>query len=156
MIPERPADVSFVVPGPPVPKGSMRGMVSKSTGRVIMLPSGGAKETRWMAVAKVLARQAAAGVLDLDEAGDRVLLDGPIAVFVSFLVPRPKTVTRSLPITRGLDCDKGLRAVLDALTGSVITDDAQVIEIETRKRYAMDQPSTSVQVWALTEQEARQ
>lgn len=60
----------------------------------------------------------------------------PVAVDLTFSVARGKTVTRDLPTTRP-DLDKLVRAVLDALTAAkVLADDAQVVEVGARKRYA--------------------
>lgn len=60
----------------------------------------------------------------------------PVAVDLTFSVARGKTVTRELPTTRP-DLDKLVRAVLDALTAAkVLHDDAQVVEVGARKRYA--------------------
>lgn len=66
---------------------------------------------------------------------------GPVAVEVTFYLPPPKKIPAErggYPINRGSgDCDKYLRALLDALTdGRVYDDDAQVIDTTARKRYA--------------------
>lgn len=72
-----------------------------------------------------------------------VLLDGPLALYVRFVIPRPKGHygVRGLrpsapahPTTRP-DITKLLRAVEDALTGIVWRDDAQVVEQRASKVY---------------------
>jgi Holliday junction resolvase RusA-like endonuclease len=73
----------------------------------------------------------------------RPLLDGPLALAVTFVVPRPKShygarglrpSAPAYPTTRP-DVTKLLRAVEDALTGIVWRDDAQVVEQHAWKRY---------------------
>lgn len=59
----------------------------------------------------------------------------PVFLQVDFYLPRGKTVTRVLP-TVTPDLDKLVRAVGDALTGSVIHDDAQIVSIVVSKHYA--------------------
>jgi Holliday junction resolvase RusA-like endonuclease len=61
------------------------------------------------------------------------------------------------PVVRP-DADKLLRAVLDALTGRVWADDAQVVVATARKRYAayMDHPGVSIVVRPLGAQTARE
>jgi Holliday junction resolvase RusA-like endonuclease len=51
---------------------------------------------------------------------------GPLEVLVAFQV--------TTPATRPPDLDKLTRAVLDALTGIVWTDDAQVVAVAATKR----------------------
>lgn len=62
----------------------------------------------------------------------------PVHTVIEFVMPRPKaTPKRSTPpMIRQPDLDKMLRAVDDALTGVVWSDDAQVTATYTLKRYA--------------------
>jgi len=84
---------------------------------------------------------------------------GGVLVAIEFVVPRPKTVVRPLPIKRSAgDVDKLSRAVLDALTvvsakparpaspgrpgkraspgkPGVLTDDSVVVDLHASKRY---------------------
>ena len=63
---------------------------------------------------------------------------GPVAVKITFLLPRPKSTPRRVtwPAKRP-DLDKLARSVLDGLTmGGAWEDDAQVIELWCRKRFA--------------------
>lgn len=80
------------------------------------------------------------------------LFDGPVAVDVTFIRRRPKTVpehARKKGITQRQwdagatvalisfpDLDKLVRAAEDSMTGIVYHDDAQVVECHSRKRYA--------------------
>lgn len=63
----------------------------------------------------------------------------PVFLEVSFTLPRlasaPKTRPHPAASTKP-DLDKLIRAVMDALTGPVLHDDGQVIDIRARKRRA--------------------
>lgn len=75
---------------------------------------------------------------------------GPVGVQAVFYLPKGPTVRRWAPWARGADLDKLDRALLDALqTGGVLTDDAQVVDLWTSKRYAdHDHPAgVTIQVW---------
>jgi len=69
------------------------------------------------------------------------LLEGPVTVTLVFALPKPPSVPkrRTVPTTRP-DVDKLARAVLDALTGLVFHDDAQVVLLTAMKTYAADVP----------------
>lgn len=69
----------------------------------------------------------------------------PVQLFCRFYFVRPLShlkksggLTKSAPpaMTRNPDIDKLLRAVLDALTGVLYVDDAQVVQLAAVKRYA--------------------
>lgn len=66
-------------------------------------------------------------------------LTGPVAIEVTFTVPRPASVPlskRAWPITRSSgDLDKQVRLCLDALTGTLIADDSQVVYLTAAKTY---------------------
>ena len=62
------------------------------------------------------------------------VLTGPVEVLLHFELARPKSARRLLPSTKP-DLDKLARAVLDALTGVVFKDDAQVVDLRVTKRY---------------------
>jgi Holliday junction resolvase RusA-like endonuclease len=102
-----------------------------------------------------------------DKAGDAMRTgpyDGPVAIDGHFYFARPKghygtgrNATQlkpsapPYPTTRANgDSDKLARAVLDAVTGVVIRDDSQVVDLRIRKRYA-DGSAVRLQlkVWAL-------
>ena len=94
------------------------------------------------AIATWRAKVAAAGRKILTAAGHK--LEGPVAVDLTFRLPRPKTITpakRPLPHVKP-DIDKLARTVLDALTDSgVWGDDAQVVELGLSKAYADHAPA---------------
>jgi crossover junction endodeoxyribonuclease RusA len=63
---------------------------------------------------------------------------GAVAVGLEFVLPRPKSTPkrRTPPAIKRPDLDKVTRAVLDAITGVVLLDDAQVVDLRVSKRLA--------------------
>jgi crossover junction endodeoxyribonuclease RusA len=66
------------------------------------------------------------------------LFTGPVGIDILFVRRRPTSMPKKLtrPHTKFPDLDKLTRAVLDSMTGIVYQDDAQVVQIYCRKRYA--------------------
>lgn len=63
-----------------------------------------------------------------------VPLEHAVKVVLEFRFPQPKRGARGYPCTGGgLDVEKLVRAVHDAMTGIVWTDDSQVVELVARK-----------------------
>ena len=109
------------IPGTPIPQGSTKAFMPKG-GRFPVVTSDNPKTKPWRAdVAGHVRGAIGPGI---------VYPDGPVSVGCVFVMPRraaePKRVTP--PHTRKPDLDKLLRAVLDALSGLVFTDDSQVNE----------------------------
>lgn len=119
------------VPGIPQPQGSSRAFVR---GNRAVVTSANPALRGW--------REVVAVGVGLALPPDWVVLDGPVAVTVTFTLPRPKSLPRrrQFPATRP-DVDKLARAVLDALTGVVFRDDAQVVMLTAMKQYAVESPS---------------
>lgn len=127
--------LTFDVHGVPAPKGSLKHV---GNGRLVeQLKASGPWMTRVRAAALAAAHDT--GWVH-DGAGVRVE--------VEFVIPRPKTVRRALPVTRRADLDKLCRAVLDAITTvpprptkgkpgkpGLITDDSAVVDLVASKRY---------------------
>ena len=115
----------FFVPGVPQPKGSPSIMRHRGTGRPFVLenePSRAwASHVNLEAIRKVNQR----GAWDPS---------GGFSVFLAFQFLRPRTSKRPHPTVKP-DLDKLARNVLDALTGALWTDDAQVLQIVTVKFY---------------------
>ena len=118
------AAFSFRVRGEPKAKGSLR-PVPLSDGRTVLLS---AKNTQdWERLVRFQAQQ----------------WEGPplaecaLEMTMTFYLPRPASAPKRyiLPWKKP-DGDKLLRAVLDALTGIVYRDDAQVTDIHVRKRFS--------------------
>lgn len=81
-------------------------------------------------------------------------LDGPIAVEVDFVMPRPAATPkrRTPPATKKPDVDKLARAILDALTGVVWRDDSQIVDMHVTKRLAGldEQPGAHIRIGRTT------
>lgn len=69
-------------------------------------------------------------------------LDVPLRVSMVFHLPRPRSTPRRVvwPAKRP-DLDKLTRAVFDALTGLLFTDDSRICAVEARKVFAADRPA---------------
>lgn len=106
----------FFVEGTPTPQGSM----SVFNGRIVHQKP---KElTAW----RNAIGNACRGIMEP--------LSGPVEVDITFMLSKPRTVTRKQPHVRP-DVDKLARAVLDGLTGTAFHDDAQVVRLTARKIY---------------------
>jgi Holliday junction resolvase RusA-like endonuclease len=135
----------FSVAGIPRPQGSMRAFKVKGTERIVL--TGDNPHTRGWKTA----------VVEAAKAGRLVIWGGPVAVGITFRLPRPKGhvgargLLPSAPThpTGRPDVDKLCRAVLDALTeAGVVTDDAMVVRLAAKKVYGT--PGASVRVIAET------
>ncbi|WP_280201288.1 RusA family crossover junction endodeoxyribonuclease [Nocardia cyriacigeorgica] len=118
------------IPGTPAPQGS-----KKHVGRGILVESS-------QAVGPWRERVA----LAVHQQGWQPL-DGPVAVDLTFVMPRPKsTPKRWTPAAvKRPDIDKLARAILDAITGQAFADDSQVVELNLTKRLA--DPGCQPGVW---------
>lgn len=89
-------------------------------------------------------------------------LDGPVAIEVTFLMPRPGRLVwkkRPMPRLRHIikpDIDNLLKAVKDALKGILWRDDSQVAEVYMEKLYASgdEQPGVDVEILQIAEEVA--
>lgn len=119
--------VEFFVPGKPAPQGSKR-----HVGRGILVES--SKEVGpWRERIALAAHNA------MLETGLGHLIDKcALVVDLGFVMPRPASTPKRFtpPAIKRPDTDKLARAVLDALTHTVFTDDSAVIDLRARKRLA--------------------
>lgn len=127
--------VAFTVLGRPQPAGSKRAFQHPKTKRILIVDASKNAKPWKREVARVAAEH-------IDE-----LLDGPLAVDITFVLSRPKshygtgrnaeTLKDSAPAypTSPPDVDKLSRAILDACTTAVWHDDSQVVEKVARKVY---------------------
>lgn len=125
----------FFVPGVPRPQGSKDHV---GGGRLVE-SSKGLREWRWrVGLAANQARRGAA------------LHAGAVRATLVFVMPRPKGLHRDTPtppMVQPPDIDKLARGVLDALTGTLIVDDALVTSLgDTHKRYAEPAEPPGVQI----------
>jgi Holliday junction resolvase RusA-like endonuclease len=62
----------------------------------------------------------------------------PVSVVLDFYLERPASIPKKRTfIVVKPDLDKLVRSTLDALTGTVFLDDAQVVELNVRKHYGV-------------------
>jgi crossover junction endodeoxyribonuclease RusA len=119
------SSMSFTVPGKPAPQGSKR-----HVGHGILIES--SREVGpWRERVALAAHNA------MVQSGLPLITSG-VTVVLDFTLPRPKsTPKRSTPAAvKRPDLDKLTRAVLDAITGTVIADDSQVVNIVASKSLA--------------------
>ena len=121
----RGSTIAFFARGRPLSKGSYRAVPIKGTGKARLVPGNSRALKRWT---DEIVAAFTAGVLPLPS-------EDPVVIDITFLMPRPKRKPRPFMAVRP-DLDKLCRAVLDALTGVAYADDAQVVELSARKRYA--------------------
>lgn len=133
----------FYIPGLPQPQGSARAFVVAGKARIT---SDNPKVKSWRVDAKRVFQER----ITKPECG-------PVRVNAVFEFARPKghfgsgrnahLVRESAPKTHTVkpDVDKLARALLDAGTGTLWRDDAQVVSLTVGKRYA-EQPGTWVEV----------
>lgn len=119
--------VAFDVDGIAAGQGSMKALVSRTTGRAFVKHP--AKTLAWRKQIAQEARVAMRG---------RAAMTGPFAVSLTFTFRRPKSAKRRVHVEVKPDLDKLIRAVFDAVTGIVWWDDAQVVRCEAAKRYDDD------------------
>ena len=81
------------------------------------------------------------------------VIDGPVAVSLTFCLPRPASAPkRQRWPWRGPDLDKLARAVFDALTSAgVWADDSRCVELQARKVFALDRLGCDITVEVLPE-----
>lgn len=129
--------LSVWVSGTPAPQGSLKAFVR---GKRAIITSANKHTMPWRATVRQQL---------IDAGHGRELLDSPVRIVMEFYMPRPKGhygkkgLRMSAPPypTVKPDLDKLERAVLDALTGVVLWDDARVVEIHSKKRWAEWSPT---------------
>lgn len=134
------AEIRLAVPGHPIPKGSLKCV---GRGNRHQLVEDNARTKEWRALLVYWIRRAWPAHQHADPRQ-------PVGADVTFVVPRPaghygtgrnadrlKPSAPTHPSTHGTgDVDKLVRLVLDALQdAAVLVDDAQIVDVNTRKRY---------------------
>lgn len=116
--------ITVIVAGVPVGQGNMKAFVV--AGRAKVTHANGSKIAVWRrSIEDAIHRQL----------GEEIeLMQGPMRLSAAFRLPRPKSLPkrrRVWPINkRSGDLDHYLRALGDALTGVLLDDDAQIVEVE--------------------------
>lgn len=115
-------DLDTFIPGKPAPQGSKR-----HVGRGILVESSKAVGPWRTLVAWHVAQE-----------WRDAPLDGPIAVRLEFVMPRPSGTPKKVtpPAIKRPDVDKLQRAIFDAVTGVLWRDDSQVVDVCAIKRLA--------------------
>ncbi|MDY0037975.1 MAG: RusA family crossover junction endodeoxyribonuclease [Zoogloea oleivorans] len=147
------SNVSFFVPGIPVPKGSAKAFVNKRTGRAQVMQDNREKQKPWASAITLSAMQyGVQGTL------------APVKVDLVFAMPRLKShfgtgknatsIKPNAPLAHVSkpDLDKLIRCVLDALTGVAWHDDSQVFEVRASKFYS-SRPGVTVTLEAFQKEE---
>ena len=142
--------IDFIVPGVPAPQGSYRALVNQHTGKPIITTSKTSGFLRYRADLRAAATEA---MKVFAESTGVTILNGGVACYFVFVFPRPEghwlpaNSRRDVPVLRpgapesmlhAPDVDKLCRSVLDAFTGIVYRDDAQVISLGGVKTYDPD------------------
>jgi Holliday junction resolvase RusA-like endonuclease len=148
--------LTFFVSGTPIPKGSAKAFAFKQKGtgklRTIVTQTNNEKQKPWASSVSFAAEM----MMKLE---DRPLIGGPIALGLTFIMPRPKAHYRTGKNSHLLrddaptwhtstpDLDKLVRSVGDALTGRVWKDDSQVCILSPppSKKYG-DRPGVHITI----------
>jgi crossover junction endodeoxyribonuclease RusA len=124
--------IHFVCFGKPEPQGSTKAFIPKGWNRAI-ITSDNRKLKPWR---QELTRAAVAVAIQLN--GYPVQREVPVCVRIEFYLAKPASTPKR--ITRPAkkpDIDKLTRAVFDSLTGTIITDDSQIVEAMVGKWFGL-------------------
>ncbi len=143
--------IRLTVYGTAQPQGSKTGFVGKS-GKVVMVEGrrGPAQEAfkDWRGAVAHAARS----WQEDQGAHGQVLLDESVYVEITFWMPRPKSAPKWKVWASGRpDIDKLARAVLDAITGTILLNDSRVVRLVCEKPYTLDAPRAEIVVTPLGE-----
>lgn len=125
--------VEFFVPGTPRPQGSKRHV---GNGRMI---ESSAHLAGWRDRIYLTAKAEAGNAL--------VFPAGAVRAHLGFVMPRPKATPKiAPPAVKRPDLDKLIRAVFDAITGTIVTDDSQIVHLTASKMIARPDEPTGVHI----------
>ncbi len=130
--------IQFWVPGTPKPQGSKRAFQHPHTKRIVMTEASGDALRLWRQDVKMFAHHA------MDS---RTPWGPPTGIYLSigFVLHRPVATPKTKPTPLAVkvpDLDKLTRGVCDALTGTVYSDDSQIVSFNVWKRIAeRDEPT---------------
>ncbi len=126
--------IDFTVAGVPQPQGSAKAFIPRGWKRAI-ITSDNAKLKPWRQEIAAMARSAMVRG-SMAAGGFEIPTEQAVEVACYFYFQKPKSASRK--VTRKItkpDIDKLLRGVLDALTGIVFRDDAQVVGVQCYKLF---------------------
>lgn len=124
--------IEIVAYGTPQPKGSLTAFLV--SGRIVMTEGKGKVAQKAYHDWRRTLKQAGVAAR-----GETPLLTGTLTADITFRLHRGLTVVREYPSITP-DLDKLVRAVFDAMTGSVWKDDCLVVGLNCRKLYAETEP----------------
>jgi len=118
--------ITFTVYGRPEPQGSTKAFIPKGWKRAI-ITSDNRKLKPWR---QELTRAA----IDANIGNEIIERNTPVCVRMDFYLARPQSLAKRFERpTKKPDIDKLTRAVFDSLTGTIITDDSQIVELMVGK-----------------------
>ena len=122
--------VSFIVYCKPEPQGSKNAFVIPGTNRAVVVDQGAKKLKPYR---QEIVRTAMTEIPLRPWAGKHV----PVILKLNFQLLKPPSIgkKRTCPVVKP-DIDKLCRSTLDALTGVLYVDDAQIVELHVRKEYS--------------------
>jgi len=126
---------TLYVPGVPAPQGSKSGFVRN--GRAVLVEgtsaAGRAKHKAWRTAVTLSA-------IEYRNDNDLATIEGPVAISITFLMPRPKSAPKKLRwAAKKPDIDKLLRSTFDGLTDAQVwRDDSQVVQLVDVKKVLHD------------------
>jgi Holliday junction resolvase RusA-like endonuclease len=125
--------VDFTVYGKPQPQGSTRAFIPKGWKRPV-ITSDNANLKPWrQQLARTAIEEFAKQNLGVC---DPIARDIPVFVRMDFYIERPMSLSKKFQhATKRPDWDKLSRAVCDSLSGTVITDDSQIVLAVVGKHY---------------------
>lgn len=117
-------EFTFEVKGLPVTKGSKQGFVVG--GHAVVVDSNKERLKPWLA-----------DLRHAMQAFPHAPLDEAVGIDLLFRLVRPQSLAKRVKRPQKKpDVDKLVRAVFDAMTGVVVTDDARITDLRARKRFA--------------------
>lgn len=121
--------IFFTVFGHPEPQGSTRAFIPKGWVRPI-ITSANAKLKPWR-------QELTRSMLEVGSSrGGLIERETPVCVRLDFYLDRPASLAKKYfrPVKKP-DVDKLIRAVFDSLTGTLIVDDSQIVELVVAKYF---------------------
>jgi len=131
--------IAFTVFGLPMPQGSKTAYpFQRADGSLGATVAEGSTASRpafkaWRGDVAACAR------LWIEANGKPAPLDGPLELLARFYLPRPKSVKRAFPDGKP-DLSKLIRAIEDSCSKILYVDDARIVTIITKKRWALTSP----------------
>ena len=124
--------INFVVYARPEPQGSARAFVVN--GRAVVTSTNKKLKPYRQELTHTAMNALAGDGTAAPMAGKHV----PVSMVIDFHLERPKSIPKKRNhLVVKPDMDKLIRSTLDALTGIIYQDDAQVVELNVRKHYGV-------------------